>query len=243
MKLKISLFFFVFLTAIFLVHGPVSAQTATPRVSQEARITTIKTRSDTEIDKRLDSLNKAAARIAGAKKLSDADKQTFSTEIQKDIADLTALRAKIDADTDLATLKADAKTIYTSFRVYAVFLPQIHLLSAADIMGVAADNLSAIATKLGTRLTELKGKGKDVSALETLLSDMNAKIADAKTQYSAVESEIVGLTPASYPGSTATIKDAREKIKTGAADLKAARNDAKQIRDGIHDLNKNNVKQ
>ena len=205
-------------------------------VDQTTRIQTIKDRSDKEIDNRLTSLNNALSAVAGAKKLNATDKANFTAEIQTDISILTALKAKIDADTDLTTLRTDAKSIFTDYRVYAVFLPQIHLLAAADIMGVTADNLTTIANKLATRLQTLQSGGKDVSALQTILNDMNVKIADAKTQYAAVETEVIGLTPASYPGSSATLKDARTKIKAGATDLKAARDDAKKIVEGIKGL-------
>lgn len=195
---------------------------------QDARLAAIKTRADSEIEKRLTSLQAAQTKITAATKLSSQDKTTFSTEIQKDITDLTTLKAKIDADTDLTTLKADAKTIFTDFRVYAVFLPQVHELAAVDAMGVTADNLTTLSAKLQTRIQEASSAGNNVTQIQTWLTDMNAKIADAKTQYAAVETEIASLTPASYPA-TSTLQDARSKIKTGSQDLKAAFNDAKQI--------------
>ena len=226
MQFKVLLASTVITTSLlFASQSTVLAQTTRPKAAanQETRITTIKTRSDTEIDKRLTSLNNALSKISGAKKLSTGDKTKFSAEIQTDIANLTALKTKIDADTDLTTLRADAKTIFTDFRVYAIFLPQIHLLAAADTMGVTADNLTAISTKLASRIQTNQ---------QSTLDDMNAKITDAKTQYAAVEAEIVGLTPANFPA-TSALTDARNKIKAGAADLKTAVADAKQIRNGL----------
>lgn len=234
---------------VAITIGPMAAfaqvstapQTSTSQTAlgnnQVAKIANIKSRADTEIDKRLASLNAAATRINAAKKLTTADKSNFSAQIQTDISNLTTLKTKIDADTDLATLRTDAKTIFADFRVYAVFLPQIHLLSAVDTMGVTADNLTAIATKLQTRIQTDQGKGKDVSQLQAWLADMQSKIADAKSLYIAVEAEVSPLTPAGYPGATATLKDARTKIKTGAADLRAAWQDARQIVGALKALN------
>lgn len=183
-------------------------------------------------------LNTALAQINVATKLSASDKSNFSSQIQADITSLTSLKAKIDADTDLTTIKADAQSIFTSFRVYAVFLPQVHELAAVDRMGVTADNLATIVTKLQARIQTAQSQGKDVSQLNTLLADMQAKIADARVQYAAVEAEISPLTPASYPGSKATFADARSKIKIGTTDLKAAFSDAKQIVAGLKALGK-----
>lgn len=209
-----------------ILPSAVLAQSVTPKVrDQSARIAQIKSRSDGEIERRLASLNSASTKIGGAKKLSTDDKNKFSAQIQTAITNLNTLKIKIDADSDLETLRTDAKTIFTDFRVYAVLLPQVHELAAIDAMGVSADNLSTIADKLEARIT--------VDADKTLLADMRAKIADAKTQYSAVESEVSALTPASFPGSTATLKDARAKIKTGAADLRTALQDARKIRSDL----------
>lgn len=251
MKTTASFKFFAFclflLSASFLATGAVFAaeSSVAPSTSvglnqsnQAAKIVKIKTRAEAEIDKRLASLNSALAKISTAKKLPESDKANFSAQIQAATSKLNALRAKIDADTDLAILRTDAKSIFNDFRVYAVFLPQIHLLAAADTMEVTADNLTTLAGKLQVRLQAAQSKGKDVSQLQTLLTDTQAKIADAKTQYSAVINEVIFLTPTSYPGSNATLKDARAKIKVGTQDLRAARQDAKQIVAGLKAMGK-----
>lgn len=213
-----------------------TARTTAQTANQTTRITNIKTRADKEIEFRLTSLNDALSRISNAKKLSADDKTKFTGEIQTDITALTNLKTKIDADTDLTTLITDAKTIFTDYRVYAIFLPQVHMLSAIDIIGVTADNLATVSGKLQTRIQTTQSQGKDVTNLNTLLSDMNAKIADSKTQAQAAEAEIVSLTPSNFPA-TSTLQDARSKIKTASQDLKTARNDALQILQGLHALN------
>jgi len=213
-----------------------SSPGTTQGANQAARMATIKARSDAEITDRLTSLNSASLKINAATKLSSNDKSTFGSEIQTDITNLTTLKAKIDADTDITTLRADAKSIFTDFRVYAVFLPQVHELAAIDTMGVTTANLQALSAKLQSRIQTAQGNGKDVTSLQGLLSDMNTQITNAQNQYSGVEGEISPLTPASYPGSNATLQDGRSKIKSGAADLKSAFQDAKQIVQGLKAL-------
>ncbi|MGA2910655.1 MAG: hypothetical protein ABSE04_02520 [Candidatus Microgenomates bacterium] len=198
-----------------------------------ARMTIIKTRADGEITARLNSLNEAITRIGAVKRLTDDQKNTFTTEVQTDITNLSALKTKIDADSDLPTLTADAKSLFTDYRVYAVFLPQIHEIISTDIIQTAATNLTAIAGKLQTRITALQTSGKSVSDLQGFLNDMNAKISDAQSQATAALNEIVNLTPSSYPGSATPLKDARTKIKTATSDLKAAVVDAKLIVAGL----------
>lgn len=213
-----------------------SAQTvtSTPRgalktANQAARLTTLHTQADTAIASRLTALNSALTRITSLVKLSAAQKTTYTGQINADITALTTLKSKADADIDVATLQADYKSIFTSYRVYAEFLPQLHLLVASDTMDVTADKLSDLAIKLQTRIQSAGSP----STLTSLLSDMQAKIADAKTQYGNVQTQITALTPQSYDsnpsGTAAALKTARTEIQTGSSDLKTAWADAKQI--------------
>lgn len=217
--------------AAMLALSPLTvfAQTVTPGANQANRLQLIISKSDSAIAQRLTSLQDASTKINGLVKLSSAQKTQFTGEITTDINGLTSLKTKIDADTDVTTARADYKTIFTTYRIYAEFLPQVHLLVASDTMDVTADKLSDLATKLQARIQA----AGNPSNLTSLLSDMQAKIADARTQYSNVQSQVTSLTPQSYDndptGTTATLKNARSEIQTGASDLKAALADAKQI--------------
>jgi hypothetical protein len=235
MKLKLSASVILLLMLITLTFSKVFAQSPSPKegILSEARMTIIKTRADSQIEMRLASLNAALSRISNVKRLSDDQKNTFTGEIQTDIADLTALKTKIDADTDIKTLTSDAKSLFTDYRVYAVFLPQIHEIISTDIIEITATNLTAIAGKLSERIQAMQASGKSVADLQGFLTDMQAKIADAQTQGTAAFNEIVSLTPSSYPGSGSILKDARTKIRTATGDLKAALVDAKLIRAGL----------
>src|SRR5258706_1592229 len=209
------------------------AQTTTPEATTTGgntteRITSLKTKAQVLITDRVTRLNALLVRINAMAKLSTTDKTTFTTEINSDISGLNTLKTKIDADTDIVTLRTDVKSIFTTYRIYGIFMPQISLLAAADRMGVASDNLTTLASKLQARV-QAAGSPADLIALWT---DMQAKITDAKTQYANVETQVAALTPASYPA-TNVLQNARTEIKTGAADLRAALQDAKLIRDGL----------
>jgi hypothetical protein len=235
---KVKIIITVGSLATMIVVSPLAAfaQTVTTSpvpsgkaANQAARLANLHTLADNAINARLTSLNDVATRINGLVKLSSDQKTQFSGEITTDINGLTSLKTKVDADTDLATLRTDYRSIFTTYRIYAEFLPWVHLLVASDTMDVTADKLSDLATKLQSRIQA----AGNPSNMTTLLSDMQAKIADARTQYSNVQSQITSLTPQSYDndpsGTTATIKNARSEIQTGASDLRAAFADAKQI--------------
>ncbi len=205
----------------------VTANTAT----REQKIIT---RSDTEIAKRITTLNNISERISGMKNLSDAEKTSINNEINANITGLTALKAKIDGETDLTTLLADEKSIITTFRIYVLIVPQGYIAAASDRITTVSSMLSTVASKLQTRITEAQSAGKNVATLVTTLADLNAKLADANTQAAKAQSRVVSLVP--DQGNTtvaasnhAALVAARADIKVATADLKAARQDAGTI--------------
>jgi chromosome segregation ATPase len=208
------------------------------RTIKPQSIESLKQRADAEIDRRVKSLTELIAKINGLKKLFAEDKSELSSKLQEQIDSLNALKVKIDADTDLATLKTDTKSIRESYRIYALFLPEIRILIAADSMNTTADRLNALADKLQALITTSGATGDNLTGMQNSLADMRAKVKDAKDLYQSIEAEILALTPQGYPGNRTTLMDAREKLKTGAKDLRAARDDAKEIIKVLRSLNK-----
>ena len=199
----------------------------------------LRTRAGQEITRRVTSLTELITKINGLKKLSQTNKTDLTNQVQTEITGLNTLKTKIDADTDIATLRTDVKSIVQSYRVYAFFIPQIRILSANDAMSQLTDNLTILANKLETLIGKSGATGATLTSLQTYLSDMKAKIKVASDTYQAVETEVLALTPAGYPTNKATLQDARAKLKTGSQALKAARDDAKQIVKILRSLNVN----
>lgn len=207
----------------------------------QANITqNLQQRAQTEITRRLSFLNELITKINGLKKLSSAEKTDLQGQIQTQIDSLNALEAKIKADTDNTTLRADVKSIVGNYYIFLFFRVQVNLLVAADKASTTTDSLNLIYTKLQTRINQAQADGNDVTTLNTTLSDMNAKLTDANTQITAAQTELTPLTAQGYPGNKATLSDARLKLKTAVTDLKAAYQDALQIRDGLKGLKTSN---
>lgn len=230
-----------FVTILSCNPAVMYAQSTSPSVTGAkhagTNLDTLKTKGDQLIQQRLTTLNTFLQNITAAKRLSATDKATFTTNINNAISGLTSLKAKIDGDTDAVTAKADVQSIFLTYRVYAEFDPSTHLLASADTMTTTSDMLTTLATKLQARISAAQASGHDVTVLNTLLADMNAKISDAKTQYTNVESQVSPLTPANYnsnpSGTKATLQTARGEIQTGRTDLRTALSDAKQILAGL----------
>jgi hypothetical protein len=248
---KLSIFLPLFLLLILAGNSFAEGLLPTARAGSEAakrqalitqndanKIQDLKKRADSEITRRINSLTELMSKINTLKKLSVTDKSSLVTKLQAEINNLNILKTKIDADTDLVMLKTDVSSIVQSYRVYLVFLPQTRILITADSMGTTADNLTTLSNKLQTLITGSGETGATLTNLQNLLTDMQAKIKDAQTQYQAADTEVLPLTPQGYPGNITSLKDARLKLKTGTTDLKIARDDAKQLVKVLRSLKK-----
>jgi hypothetical protein len=220
---------------------PAMAQTTgttavkTPAVS----IATLISRADSEINQRVQSLNDLLSRIGLMKKISNDKKNNLTSSVQNEITELTALKAKIDADTSLPTAKTDYQSITKSYRIYLLVLPQTRLVAASDRVLTIVDAMNAVGVKIQLRISALTGT--NVAAINQIFSDFTAKIADASAQANAAVSEVSGLLPdqgntATMQANIAALKDARAKIKTATADLVSARKDMGTIVQDLREM-------
>jgi hypothetical protein len=221
----------------FAVSGTLKA-TAQKVASASAtvKIENLKSRATHEIDRRLTALNLVLTRISTFKHITASDKAPLTSSVKTEISSLKSLEAKIQADTDLATLRADIKSIVDSYRIFLLFIPKIHLLAASDRMINIADELSSLSVKLQSKIQSAKAAGKDVTSLEELLDDITSKLADAKSLASNVQLTIIPLSPDGYPGNRSTLLAGRDMLRTGHNDLIEAAHDAQKIIQGLKSL-------
>ena len=220
---------------------PSTGVDAQVKANAAARLPEVIARGDADIAARIDALNKLNTRVQGLKNESDAEKAGIATQVQTNIAGLTTLKAKIDADTDVAIARTDDQSIFTDYRVYALVVPQGWILAAADRVNTIGGLMTTLSAKLQTRISADQTAGKDVTALTAALSDMNAKISAAATASASASASITGLTPDQgdktvAAANKAALVAARAQIKTATADLQAARKDVTTIVAGLKSL-------
>lgn len=217
------------------------AQTTTPSSTraqikitiQENRMENLRTRADNEIDRRIASLNNILNILTNAKHLNSDQVSALNASIQTEVNDLNTLKSKIDADTDITTLRTDVQSIVKDYRVYLLFIPKVHILSAADKILNLTDLLNAadsgLIAKLQSRINDAKNAGHDTTSLQNTLTDLQNKVNDAVSQANNAISTVTPLTPDGYPGNKTTLTSARTMIKTAMTDLQTVRTDAKTI--------------
>ena len=191
-------------------------------------------RGDKELTKRIASLNAFLTRVNAMQRLSSSVKASIAATVQAEISTLTSLKAKIDADTDTATLKADVQSVTKAYRVYALVMPQETILAASDRVQTLTGMMMTLKGKLDTRISTAASAGVNVTAAQAASADIAVKIADANTQAAAAASEVASLKPDNgdktiFASNQSTLKDARAKLKVAEQDMKAARVDVKTI--------------
>ncbi|MBI3572005.1 hypothetical protein HY091_00500 [Candidatus Kaiserbacteria bacterium] len=197
---------------------------------------------DREIDARVANLNRLLARVNAMVRLTADQKAAIAAIINSQITLLNTLKSKIDADIASSTLKTDLQSITKDYRIYGLVEPQINVLAAADRAGSIVDMLTAMSAKLASRVAT----STNAATLQPLLDDLNAKIADAKTQAQAAVSETATLKPDQgdatvMAANLAALKDARMKLKAAQLDLNAAAKDVRQILLGLRGVKLGNT--
>lgn len=214
----------------------------------EARATNAAGRQDTNlaklqekaahmIDERIANLNNLITRITNDKRLSPTDKTNFITDIQTTITSLTNLKAKILADTDITTARADAKSIVTSYHIYLIFEPKERLSVIIDNLLTVTTNVQGLMTQVQGMLTTLQSQGKDITALQALVTDINSKLSDASTKLNADKTTLGGISVTQDPATAKTVfTQVRTDLASVRQDFAAIRADFAKLRAGIKSL-------
>lgn len=203
---------------------PTPTSTAHPKT-----LAAIQADAKVKTDKRIVSLNAGIARATAAKGLTESDRATILATLTADVAGMKSTEAKIAADTDAATAASDYATIFTTYRVYAVALPQARIAGVADRMsGTAIPRLTAVQKKLSDALAG-KQASKSTPELQADLADMTKQIDAATALVDGLAAKSLAVTPAQFNANHDVLDPMRADAKTAAADLKKAHADAKAV--------------
>ena len=94
---------------------------------------------------------------------------------------MSTVATAITADTSVKQASTDFKSIFTTYRVYAVALPQAHFAAAADGPAASAiPKLTAVQQKLSAALAG-KYAAKSTPALQADLADLTTQTATAQS--------------------------------------------------------------
>lgn len=233
------------LLAIIALPGLIVLATAMPTLaehSSDARaqatsdatnLTRLKGLANKEVTHRLGALNALEAIVKNAKCLSAADRAKLEAEIEAEQTSLPTLKTKIDNDTDDATAKTDVESIKTDFRVFALMVPKVHLLRVADHLTCAITKITAYADKLQTHIDTARAAGKDVTTLQTTMTDMRAQIQTATADFTSAKDTILNTTPDQFNASPTIVNQVKATLDAGRQALIKALKDGNTIHKGL----------
>ncbi|HTB48503.1 MAG TPA: hypothetical protein VK712_00285 [Verrucomicrobiae bacterium] len=189
-----------------------------------------------EIQRRLTTLGNLTSGVDAAQYLAASDKSSLSSEISTETSALTALQTKLDAETTVAGAATDDSNVITEYRVYVLVVPKVYIVIAADNQQVTEGVLSNMATGFQGVITADQKAGKNVTSLQSELSDLNGQVAAAKAISSAMETSVVGLQPTDYNSDHTLLVGDYTKLQTAQSDNGTAINDANQLLTGLQSL-------
>ncbi len=176
---------------------PTLAVTIKPSDRVINRLVLKKTNAIKEIERRLESFKKLSSKVLEIKKLTASQKEALIAQIQVEITKLEDLKIKVNSETNSEALVEEKKMISESYKVYALYIPKIEIMVHSNKIIEIADAMSA-KTKNTTLLT---------------------KIADSKTKAQTAYDLVFPLVPEDYPDFKATLKTARDLLKTARTSL------------------------
>lgn len=219
----------------------VRAKVMASSTADTTRAARAKDKASQEIDRRIAALNSLLARVQSMGKVSDALKANLKTNIQTEIDGFTGLKAKIEADTDLATLKADVQSITQSYRIFMLVMPQGRIAASADRAATIISMMAGIGTKLQARINAATQGGSDTTALAAAITDLVAKLSSAQTHAQLAVTIVGPLVPDNgdktvMASNDAALKKANDELKAAQADLASGRKDIETIVKGLRSL-------
>ncbi|MGD9797623.1 MAG: hypothetical protein AB7H43_03390 [Acidimicrobiia bacterium] len=206
--------------------------TAAPAVTAPGRLRdldVLRARCTEAIHVRLTALERATGALAAARHVTDDHETAQSASLTAAATGLSELEDVIAAETDAATLAAHCHSIVSDFRVFALRVPQTHLVIAGDGASHAVSTLLGLVPRLTEAVGRAEAAGTDVTAAKAALDDLGTTLAHAAGLVDGLADGVIGLTPADYNADHGVLDEARAAVRGAAADLRTARTNVKAI--------------
>jgi hypothetical protein len=197
-----------------------------PAGAQQVRVEAAKRLASAAITRRVLALRELETAAKAMVRLSEADRSALDQQLQAQINGLTSLNAKIQGDTDLATVEADARKIVTDYAVYVLTLPKARGVVVSDIELTGEDRLSKLADRLQSTIDS---SGKDTTRARADLASLRAKLTAVTGALTPLPAGLLALQPSGYPGNRPALEQARTTLRTGRANLADAAALAQQV--------------
>jgi hypothetical protein len=211
------------------VAGAATPTPATPGTATSAKLVTIQAAAKLAVANRIAALNEAIPEVSANQVVTAADRAALLTILNGDLNAITALGAKIAADTSAAEASADYQTIFTGYRVYALALPQVRYAEAADdLAGGVVTSLTAAQSTLAALLAGADS-AKNTTAVQAWMSDLGHQISAITSATNGLSATVLADTPAQYDANHALLSQPRASLAGARTDAETARSDVANV--------------
>ncbi len=206
--------------------GPAFAQTTTTDGTDTATridVENAKDRCVQAVDRRLDTLAKAQARLDEVDFVTESHVATLESIIGRTDSGLRSLKDGIINSEDPREVRKLCLTIAPGYRVYLVVVPQVRLTAAADRISSADERIAALTARFDEAVARAKEAGADVSEAVALRDRAVEQFATAMSGVEGVADSVLAVTPAGFnegPGAV-TLDNARAAIRTSAEQMRS----------------------
>jgi hypothetical protein len=194
------------------------------RSSVPKDLTGIKSLAQSDITKRVNSLEGAVTRAQGAKGLG-AGQAALVAYLSSDITPLQQLNQKIQSDTTAAQAAADFGTIFSNFRVYRLVLPAAR--DSGDADAISATTVPALQEASTKAQQDVNAQNQSV--LQPLIDDLNDQIATASGATSGLAATVLAYTPAQWNANNDLLDSAKQSVAQAKAAVQKGRSNVRQI--------------
>ncbi|HUC79212.1 MAG TPA: hypothetical protein VMQ58_03140 [Candidatus Saccharimonadales bacterium] len=211
---------------------------STSSSSNQAKLVTVQNRAVSEIGQRLTTLNNLDVQVSQSTKLNSTDKSLLSTEIQGEIDGLSSLKTKLLADTTVPQANSDEASIFSVYRVYALMIPKVAVLSMADNQQNIEVKLTTLSQNLQIKISTAKTAGKNTTTVSSQLVTMNSSISSATNLSGTVRSNVLTLLPTDWNANHNLFSGDRNQLNQAYKDNTSANSTAASITTELKSLPK-----
>lgn len=184
-----------------------------------------------EIDRRMETLANLQSVVDNSAVLTDAHERSLDEILGTTRDGLRALRAEIEADTTLEELRADIRSIFEDYRVYALVARQVWLVVGDDTVDKTAAGFATAADRLEAAIDAAEAAGKDVGDAREHLAVMVRHVEAAQAEVDGDAEAVLALTPADWNAGDAQpiLREARQSIADARSNLRSALQAAREV--------------
>lgn len=200
------------------------------------RETKLKDIANTVIENRISLLTNLKSLILSNTNISQEIQQNLVKDIDTTISQLQDLKSNLTSMSDLNSIKDNIRSIFETYRVYSVVAPRDLGQSLVAQGNYILGRLQALQRNLQTMIEQKKNEGKDITSLNSLVTQFDSQIQIAKEQLAIADTKFKSMTPANTEAAKTAREEGKAAFKKAKDALKEAHNILKEISNQLKEM-------